>query len=82
MRRGAMTRGRATIADVAAAAGVSKATVSRFLNHRDRLLSADIAAAPATGCARRLTALAISFGIILVRSWFIFSSWSKSGMNG
>jgi LacI family kdg operon repressor len=36
--------GRATIADVAAAAGVSKATVSRFLNHRDRLLSRDIAA--------------------------------------
>jgi len=36
--------GRATIADVATAAGVSKATVSRFLNHRDRLLSPDIAA--------------------------------------
>lgn len=36
--------GRATIADVAEAAGVSKATVSRFLNHRDRLLSRDIAA--------------------------------------
>jgi LacI family kdg operon repressor len=36
--------GRATIADVAQAAGVSKATVSRFLNHRDRLLSPDIAA--------------------------------------
>jgi LacI family kdg operon repressor len=35
---------RATIADVAAAAGVSKATVSRFLNHREQLLSADIAA--------------------------------------
>lgn len=35
---------RATIADVAAKAGVSKATVSRFLNHRERLLSADIAA--------------------------------------
>ncbi len=34
---------RATIADVARAAGVSKATVSRFLNHRDRLLSKDIA---------------------------------------
>jgi LacI family transcriptional regulator, kdg operon repressor len=44
MRAGAMTQGRATIADVAAAAGVSKATVSRFLNHRDRLLSAEIAA--------------------------------------
>lgn len=35
---------RATIADVAAAAGVSKATVSRFFNHRERLLSPDIAA--------------------------------------
>lgn len=35
---------RATISDVAAAAGVSKATVSRFFNHRERLLSADIAA--------------------------------------
>jgi LacI family kdg operon repressor len=35
---------RATIADVATAAGVSKATVSRFLNHRERLLSPDIAA--------------------------------------
>lgn len=36
--------GRATIADVARTAGVSKATVSRFLNHRERLLSPDIAA--------------------------------------
>ncbi|MDM0046199.1 LacI family DNA-binding transcriptional regulator [Variovorax dokdonensis] len=36
--------GRATIGDVAEAAGVSKATVSRFLNHRERLLSPDIAA--------------------------------------
>lgn len=36
--------GRATIADVAEAAGVSKATVSRFFNHRERLLSPDIAA--------------------------------------
>ena len=34
---------RATIADVAAAAGVSKATVSRFLNHRETLLTTDIA---------------------------------------
>ena len=34
---------RATIADVARVAGVSKATVSRFLNHRDKLLSPDIA---------------------------------------
>jgi len=44
--RGSVQRpaGRATIADVATAAGVSKATVSRFLNHRERLLSPDIAA--------------------------------------
>lgn len=35
--------GRATIADVAREAGVSKATVSRFLNHRDKLLTKDIA---------------------------------------
>lgn len=35
--------GRATIADVARVAGVSKATVSRFLNHRDTLLSPEIA---------------------------------------
>ena len=35
---------RATIADVARKAGVSKATVSRFLNHRDTLLTRDIAA--------------------------------------
>jgi len=42
---GGMTRRRtATIADVAREAGVSKATVSRFFNHRDRLLSPDIAA--------------------------------------
>lgn len=34
---------RATIADVARVAGVSKATVSRFLNHRETLLSLDIA---------------------------------------
>ncbi|MES2535705.1 MAG: LacI family DNA-binding transcriptional regulator [Pseudomonadota bacterium] len=36
-------RTRATIADVAKKAGVSKATVSRFLNHRDTKLSRDIA---------------------------------------
>ncbi|MCM2341338.1 LacI family DNA-binding transcriptional regulator [Rhodoferax sp.] len=35
---------RATIADVARAANVSKATVSRFLNHRDQLLTKEIAA--------------------------------------
>lgn len=34
---------RATIADVARKAGVSKATVSRFLNHREKLLTPDIA---------------------------------------
>jgi DNA-binding LacI/PurR family transcriptional regulator len=34
---------RCTIADVARYAGVSKATVSRFLNHRDTLLSPQIA---------------------------------------
>lgn len=38
-----VARARPTIADVAAAAGVSKATVSRFFNHRERLLSPDIA---------------------------------------
>ncbi|HWK71311.1 LacI family DNA-binding transcriptional regulator [Pollutimonas sp. M17] len=37
------TQGRSTIADVARQAGVSKATVSRFLNHRDTLLSPEIA---------------------------------------
>ncbi|MDR3451282.1 MAG: LacI family DNA-binding transcriptional regulator [Rhodoferax sp.] len=35
---------RTTIADVARQAGVSKATVSRFLNRRDELLTRDIAA--------------------------------------
>jgi len=44
-------RARATIADVAQAAGVSKATVSRFLNHRERLLSPDIAARVETAVA-------------------------------
>lgn len=34
---------RPTISDVAHAAGVSKATVSRFFNHRERLLSAEVA---------------------------------------
>jgi LacI family kdg operon repressor len=34
---------RTTIADVARQAGVSKATVSRFLNHRETLLTRDIA---------------------------------------
>jgi LacI family kdg operon repressor len=37
------TDGRSTIADVALKAGVSKATVSRFLNHRDKLLTRAIA---------------------------------------
>ncbi|WP_332776803.1 LacI family DNA-binding transcriptional regulator [Polaromonas sp.] len=40
----ALPAGRATIDDVAREAGVSKATVSRFLNHRERLLTPDIAA--------------------------------------
>jgi LacI family kdg operon repressor len=34
---------RVTIEDVARAARVSKATVSRFLNHRDKLLTREIA---------------------------------------
>ena len=38
-----MSARRPTIADVASEAGVSKATVSRFFNHRERLLSPDIA---------------------------------------
>ena len=40
----ATPRARPTIADVAAEAGVSKATVSRYFNHRERLLNPDIAA--------------------------------------
>jgi LacI family kdg operon repressor len=40
----APTEGRATIADVARAAGVSKATVSRWFNHRETLLTPEIAA--------------------------------------
>lgn len=40
----APSESRATIDDVAAAAGVSKATVSRFLNHRSTRLSPQIAA--------------------------------------
>ena len=44
-------RAKATIADVAEAADVSKATVSRFLNHRERLLSPDIAARVETAIA-------------------------------
>lgn len=36
-------RGRSTIADVARQAGVSKATVSRFFNHREQLLTPEIA---------------------------------------
>ncbi|VWX62709.1 LacI family transcriptional regulator [Burkholderiales bacterium 8X] len=58
---------RATIADVALAAGVSKATVSRFLNHRDKLLSPDIAsrveaAVAALGYTPSLMAQALSHG--------------------
>lgn len=41
--RTAAPTGRATISDVAREAGVSKATVSRFLNHRDKLLTKEIA---------------------------------------
>lgn len=43
-RPSSATEFRATIDDVARKAGVSKATVSRFLNHRDKLLSLEIAA--------------------------------------
>ncbi|MDB5868614.1 MAG: transcriptional regulator, LacI family [Polaromonas sp.] len=39
----ALSTARSTIADVAREAGVSKATVSRFLNHRETLLTPDIA---------------------------------------
>ena len=39
----AAPEGRATIADVAREAGVSKATVSRFFNHRETLLTPEIA---------------------------------------
>ena len=51
MNARASVKPRATIADVAAAAGVSKATVSRFFNHRERLLSPDIAARVETAIA-------------------------------
>ncbi|GAB3652118.1 LacI family DNA-binding transcriptional regulator [Ramlibacter alkalitolerans] len=43
--------GRATIADVAEKAGVSKATVSRFLNRRDELLTPEIATRVETAIA-------------------------------
>ena len=43
IKRPALSNMRATIADVALEAGVSKATVSRFLNHRETLLTPDIA---------------------------------------
>jgi LacI family kdg operon repressor len=44
MTSDALPEGRATIDDVARKAGVSKATVSRFLNHRETLLTRAIAA--------------------------------------
>lgn len=43
---------RSTIADVARRAGVSKATVSRFLNHRETLLSPEIASRVETAIAQ------------------------------
>ncbi len=43
IKRPALSNVRTTIADVALEAGVSKATVSRFLNHRETLLTPDIA---------------------------------------
>ncbi|MEO5794083.1 MAG: LacI family DNA-binding transcriptional regulator [Rhodoferax sp.] len=43
---------RPTIVDVATEAGVSKATVSRYFNHRERLLSPDIAARVETAIAK------------------------------
>ncbi len=59
--------GRSTIADVARKAGVSKATVSRFLNHRDTLLTPEIAtrverAVAALGYAPRPMAQALKRG--------------------
>src|SRR4051794_18782650 len=42
---------RATIADVAEKAGVSKATVSRFLNRREELLTPEIATRVETAIA-------------------------------
>jgi LacI family kdg operon repressor len=47
----AVSGGRMTIADVAEKAGVSKATVSRFLNRRDELLTPEIATRVETAIA-------------------------------